>query len=161
MEVLEDGFASSSPLLGGEFVGHMDGLIEVAQFVEEATLLLGIEVDSAQGRAQAAATVVNDQLQAVLASNPLSLQETEKGDPFLSILTVAQMPEHYLTAVRFWPHAQGNEGRTLESTFDSSFSSFTIPMDLTIRSQHVIQMASICKTGGTSLGFQSGISSAR
>lgn len=136
MEVLEDAFFASASLLGRKlFILDVDGMIDIAQFVEETALLLSSEVDSAQCRAQATTAIMDDELQSVLASNPLLFQDAEKGDPLLVILTTAQPPEQDLRPVAVRPNTHGNEDRTLEAAFHYPFATFSVATHLPIRTQ--------------------------
>jgi hypothetical protein len=132
MEVFEDGFAVSAALFGGEMLWYLDGLVEVALFVEETALLLRAEVDSAESRAQATAAIVEDELQSVLASNALFFQDTEKTNPLLIVLTATYLPEQNLGAVALRPNPHGNKYRALEATLDRSSAAFAVTTYLAI-----------------------------
>jgi hypothetical protein len=123
-------------LFGREIVWNVDSVVEVTKLVKETTLLLRPEVDSAQGRAQAAATVVDDQLQAVLAADALSLQDAQEGSPFFVVFATAQLPKQDFTAVRVRPNTHGDEDGTLEATFHCSLPSLAVATYLTIGTQH-------------------------
>ena len=73
-EVTEDGFAVAWTLLGGEVVRGLQIAPDIAEFVKETALVIGVEVDHAQGASQAAAAVMDDELQAVGAADALGFQ---------------------------------------------------------------------------------------
>mgnify|MGYP001827654431 CR=1 FL=1 len=135
VEVFEDSFAMSTALLSGKVIGQADGVVEVAELVEEAALILSAEVDGAQSGAQAAAPVMDDQLQAVLMSDSLLFQDTEKIDPFVIVLTLAQLPEQDFAAVGVRPNPHGDENRAFEAPFYGPPTPFAVATDLTVGSQ--------------------------
>src|SRR5512139_4097019 len=66
MEVAENGFALAALFLAGEvFAADADGVVEVAQLVEEAALFGGAEVDAVEGRAEPGPAIMDNEFQAV------------------------------------------------------------------------------------------------
>ena len=67
VEVAENGFALPALFLAGEvFAADTNGVVEVAQFVEEAALLCSAEVDDVKGGTEARPAIMDDEFQAVV-----------------------------------------------------------------------------------------------
>jgi len=85
-EVLENDFVASTALLGGEILWRAEGLVDVAQFVEEATLQVRIKPNGLQGRAESCTSITDDEFQTVLSADALCFQDPEETDPILGTL---------------------------------------------------------------------------
>ncbi len=116
--VFEDGPPLASALLGGQFGVQLERVGDIAQLVEQTALLGGVEVDGLQGCAQAWATIVDDQAEAIGVANALGLQQTEKAEPGFGVFAGAQLPDQLLPAPGSGPHAQGDEDRPFAPLFD-------------------------------------------
>ena len=125
-EIAVNGAALAFAFVGGEFLGHVNGLPAVAELVEQAALFGGIEVDGLQRATQAAAAIVNDQFQADFATHPLFFQLAQEGQPALGVLAVGQVPSQDFLSCGVRPHAQSDQQTALAAAFDRAQAAFGV-----------------------------------
>jgi len=131
-EILHDLLSESPPLFSGKTVWQVNRIGNVAEFVEEAALLFGIEPDRLQGGTEPLPTIVDDQFQAVFTTDALLLQDLEELDPFFRAFVHPDAPQQDLATVTIRPDAHGNHDWHFESTFDQALASFSVTADLSI-----------------------------
>lgn len=79
VEVAKNGFALAALFLAGEiFATYADGVVEVAQLVEEAALFGDAEVDAVEGSTEAGPAIMDDEFQAVGPADACGFQVAEK-----------------------------------------------------------------------------------
>ena len=86
VKVAEDGFALTLLLLAGQgLVADMNGVVEVAQLVEEAALLGSAKMDDIHGGAETSPAIMDHQLQPIVAMHACRFQVAEKVEPVVAI----------------------------------------------------------------------------
>ena len=129
VKVTEDGFAPPPLFLAGEiFIRKTDGMVEVAQLMEKTALLGGAKVDGVEGCTQAAAPVMDDQFQPMLATDAQRFEFAQESQPLRFILLGGQTPGQDFRPPRLRPDAQSNEDRSLDALFVGAAAPLAIEM---------------------------------
>jgi hypothetical protein len=93
VKIAKNGLAPAALFLAGEvFVGDPNGVVEIAQFVEEAALLIGAKVHSVERGAETGPAIMDDEFKAIVATDAQGFQLAEKSQPVAFIFLVGQTP---------------------------------------------------------------------
>ncbi len=118
-KVVQDRIAAAAFFFGGEMVVvDANRLADIAQLMKEAPLFSSAKVDGIEGCAETSTAIVDDELEAVFGPDSQRFQFAENSQPVRFILFGRQPPGEDFGVRLLWPHAQGNENRTLDAALD-------------------------------------------